>query len=201
MFHHDTSLVYSFLERSRLVRIRSTKGIPDGGGMIAPESYGIIETDPEQFRATILDNTKGNCVRFFWNRFTRHDGTYAGNRRNPHANPLHEILSAPMALARTNIWWLHTILALIDTCVPFGSGVGPLYEQLLWLCLTDTALDKELQMRYCAKMIATLGCTSSEPLCGACMHELQVALTNLVLSLDSYSCALLKGWMAHSKNI
>lgn len=172
--------------------------------MIAPESYGIIvKTEPEQFRATIFDEYKGKLKAVFFG--TASPGMIVRMRitetnHMPQIQLL-EILAAPMALARNNIWWLHMILALIDTCVPLGSGAGPLYEQLLWLCLTDTALDKELQMRYCAKMIATLGLhTTVEPLCAACMHKLhRVGIDKLAALAFDISCASrLKAWINHS---
>ena len=168
------------------------------------ESYGVIlKTENEQFRVTIFDEYKGKVKAIFFGSVS--PGMIVRTRMTqtthiPHLQ-LMEIITAPMLLARTNIWWFHMILALIDASVPYGSGIGPLYEQLVWLCQHDEALDKELQMRYCAKIITTLGLqTVIGRLCTRCMHRLHITSVDKLteLALDSECSLRLAEWITHS---
>ena len=93
------------------------------------ESYAVIlKTDHEQFRITLLDEQMGKVRALFFGvtspgmvvRITLNTKT-----QMPSAS-LVEIVSSPIALARADIWWLHSVLALINASVPLGSGIGPL---------------------------------------------------------------------------
>lgn len=172
--------------------------------MRAAESYGIIlKTEPEQFRATLFDEQKGKVKLIFFGAASPGMIIRARIQQTTHIPQLQliEIISAPLALARANIWWFHMILALIDACVPYGSGIGPLYDQLIWLCQTDLPLDKELQMRYCAKIITTLGLqTLVGSLCTLCMHRLHATPVDRLtdLALDSECSLRLATWINRS---
>jgi len=168
------------------------------------ESYAVVlKHDPELFRITVLDNQLGKVRALFFGAAS------PGMIVRVHINTkthmpqlsLFEIMAAPMTLARCDIWWFHMMLALIDLSVPLGSGIGPLYEQLAWLCYEDIPLDKQLQMRYCAKIMTTLGLQRAlNQLCAPCMHALQVtSVDNLgSIPLDSECSSRLAQWVIGS---
>ena len=172
--------------------------------MKSSESYAVVlKADHEQFRVTLLDQEIGKVRAIFFGTVSPgmvvrlHINT---KTQMPYATLL-EIIASPMALARLDIWWLHTMLALINTSVPLGSGIGPLYEQLVWLCQKDMPLDKELQMRYCAKIITTLGLQRVvDQLCTLCMHSLQVTSVDKLksIALDSECSLRLAEWVTGS---
>lgn len=168
------------------------------------ESYAVVlRADHEQYRVTVLDAQLGKVRAVFFGVVSPGMVVRVQINTKTHipAVSLLEIIEAPFALARSDIWWLHTILALVDASVPLSSGIGLLYEQLLWLCRADTPLDKQLQMRYCAKMITTLGLQRvMDQLCTRCMHSLQVtSVDNLqALSLDSECSSRLATWVIGS---
>jgi hypothetical protein len=168
------------------------------------ESYAVVlKSDHEQFRITVLDCQLGKVRAIFFG--TVSPGMVIRVQINtkthmPHLTLL-EIMAAPMALARSDIWWFHMMLALIDLSVPLGSGVGSLYEQLVWLSYEDMPLDKQLQMRYCAKIMTTLGLQRMvDQLCTVCMHALQVTSVDKLesLPLDSECSSRLAQWVAGS---
>lgn len=164
-------------------------------------SYAVVlRADHEQFRVTLLDRELGKIRALFFGLVS--PGMVVRVQLNtkthlPHASLL-EIMASPMALARSDIWWFHALLALIDTVVPLGSGIGPLYEQLLWLCYRDIPLDNQLQMRYGAKMITILGLQpAANQLCTVCTHALQRAPVGDLqyVELDAECAAQLGAWV------
>lgn len=168
------------------------------------DSYAVVlRADHDRYRITLLNEQLGKVRGVFFGTVSA--GMIVRVQVNMKMQmpmvSLLEIVAAPFMLARADIWWLHTILALVDASVPLGSGVGHLYEQLVWLCKTDTVLDKQLQIRYCAKMITTLGLQRAvDQLCTLCMHLLHVtSVDNLrAVSLDSECASRLTTWVAGS---
>ncbi len=168
------------------------------------ESYAVVlRADHDQFRITLLSEHMGKVRALFFGTLSA--GMVVRVQINTKTQmpmvSLLEIIAAPLMIARSDIWWLHTIFALIEASVPLGSGLGAVYEQLLWLCKTDTVLDKQLQIRYCAKIITTLGLQRAiDQLCTLCMHSLHVtSVDNLcAVSLDSECASRLATWVAGS---
>lgn len=172
--------------------------------MIFTDSAAIVlRTDLEQFRVTLFDAQRGKIRAVFFD--TVSPGMIikihiTSKNPLPHAQ-LKEILEVPLQQGRVDIWWFHMVLSLIDTAVPLGSGIGPLYEQLTWLCSRDQALDKRLQIRYCAKIITTLGLQSVlGQLCNRCMSSLHTTTVDDLgnLSFDSTCSTHLAAWVTHS---
>lgn len=169
--------------------------------MVTSESYAIVlRTDPERFRITVFDQYKGKVRAAFFGELSPGMVIRVHIVTKTHLPQiqLKEIVGSPCVIARANIWWLHTLFGLLDACVPLGSGVGPLYEQVLWLCMRDVLVDNQLQMRYCAKIVTTLGLHRTlHQLCKSCVYALHTtSVDNLEsLNLDSECSLRLADWV------
>jgi hypothetical protein len=163
----------------------------------------VLRAYHERSRITLLDGLQGKIKGLCFSKIS--PGTVVHYRITPSATLPHihiqEIIAVPFNSARHNIWWLHFMIALIDAYVPLGSGIGEIYNQFLWLCTIDPMMDNMLQMRYCAKLLVTLGLHASlKRLCEHCIAALHyTAVNNLSnLLLDSECTVQLSIWIHQS---